>query len=60
MRNDLYIWRVKLGWTQKQAAAYLDVSLRTYQNWEQGRTVEQPGPIQKLMALANRENGIDD
>lgn len=50
-QNSLSLWRKRVGWTQKQAAAYLDVSLRTYQNWEQGRKIEQPGPIRKLMKL---------
>ncbi len=29
--------RDTIGWTQYQAAAYLDVPLRTYQGWEGGR-----------------------
>jgi len=29
--------RNTIGWTQYQAAAYLDVPLRTYQGWEGGR-----------------------
>lgn len=56
LRAELYLWRTKLGWTQKQAAAWLEVMLRTYENWEQGRPVEQPGPIKKLMEQARKEN----
>lgn len=61
MRNELCLWRMRLGWTQKKAAEWFAVSQRTYENWEQGhREVEQPGPIKKLMELANSENGIHD
>lgn len=30
----LLSWRKRMGWTQKQAANALDVSVTTYQTWE--------------------------
>lgn len=51
--EEIKTWRAKHGWTQEQAAAYLQVPLKTYQNWEWGRRAPQPiGPVRKLMALA--------
>lgn len=35
--------RTSLGLLQSEAAAKLEVSLRTYQNWEQGRS--KPSPL---------------
>lgn len=34
--NELRAWRARLGGTQREAAARLLVSERTYQNWEAG------------------------
>lgn len=51
--NELLIWRKRMGWTQKLAAEYLQVNLRTYENWEQGhRKVGNEGPVRKLMKQA--------
>lgn len=35
--DELKTWRTRRGWTQKEAARWLRVSLRTYQGWEAGR-----------------------
>ena len=57
MQHDLLKWRKKLGWTQREAAEYLDVPVRTYESWEQGhRQVANPGPIKALMRIKNMEN----
>lgn len=52
MRNELIEWRSRLKYTQRQAAEYLDVPLRTYEGWEWGKPVEQPGPVRRLIKLA--------
>jgi putative transcriptional regulator len=45
--------RRKLGVSQRQFALMIGVSLRTLQNWEQGR--RQPdGPAQVLLRVASR------
>jgi putative transcriptional regulator len=45
--------RRKLGVSQRQFALMVGVSLRTLQNWEQGR--RQPdGPAQVLLRVASR------
>jgi DNA-binding transcriptional regulator YiaG len=31
-------WRAKMGWTQEVTTRHLDVTLRTVQHWEAGRT----------------------
>lgn len=51
---DLKFWRKdEMGWTQSQAAAWLKVSLKAYQKWEQGyRTAHNPGPIKMRMKQA--------
>ena len=33
---DFRSWRDRQGWTQREAAEYLGVSIKTYQHWEQG------------------------
>lgn len=44
-------WRLAHGMTQTEAADWLDVPLRTYQQWEQGRQEpSQTGPVLKLLA----------
>jgi len=32
------------GWSQRQVATLAGIGLRTYQDWEAGRTVPFPGP----------------
>ena len=40
-------------WSQSQAARWLNVPVKTYQNWEHGiRKAHQPGPIRKRMEAA--------
>lgn len=46
-------WRNERAWTQEDAADWLGVSLKAYQNWEQGaRTMRHPVAINKLMEQA--------
>ncbi len=45
-------WRDRVAFTQTEAAQFLAVPLRTYQEWEQGRQApEQQGPILKVIEL---------
>ena len=58
--DNLRRWRDGHGWTQKQAAAWLNVDLRAYQKWEQGyREAHNPGPILARMRQA-RPKGRPD
>lgn len=53
--DELKTWRAGLGFTQAQAAEWLDVPLRTYQEWEQGRQEPtQMGPVRKLLEVSKR------
>lgn len=38
LSNEFKAWRQRMGITQARAAELLDVSPRTYQGWEAGRT----------------------
>ena len=52
--DELKQWRAREGYTQERAASFLGVSLRTYQEWEQGRQApDQLGPIRKAIELSN-------
>ena len=43
-------WRLGHNMTQNEAADWLKVPLRTYQQWEQGRQApSQTGPLLKLL-----------
>jgi DNA-binding transcriptional regulator YiaG len=42
--DELKDWRHRMGWTQEEAAFWLNTSVRTYQSWEQGRH-RTPGMI---------------
>ena len=35
-RDELRNWRIRMAWTQEEAAGALGLRKRTYQNWEQG------------------------
>ena len=49
--RELAIWRHNLRLTQTAACERLDVPLRTYQQWEQGRHAPaNAGAIRRLMA----------
>jgi DNA-binding transcriptional regulator YiaG len=54
--NQLKFLREKLGWTQAQAAAHLEVSLSAVQKWEKGTKdpllVTQEGVIARLQKAA--------
>jgi putative transcriptional regulator len=45
--------RTKVGLSQAEFARLLGVSVRTLQEWEQGRRVPS-GPARTLLAIANR------
>lgn len=50
-REELKQWRAEHGLTQNTAAMYLDVKLRTLEDWELGRyEPSHIGPIRRLMA----------
>ena len=46
---DLKSWRTSRNLSQRQLAEVLGVSVRTIQEWEQGR---KPGPPGNIMTLA--------
>ena len=52
--TPLSIKEIRLGYnlTQSEFAQLLDVSLRTYQNWEQGRRKPE-GPAKVLLRVAS-------
>ena len=50
--DELKTWRTRVEYTQEEAAEFLGVPLRTYQEWEQGRQApDQLGPIRKAIEL---------
>lgn len=54
--EELKDWRADKAYTQEEAAVFLGVPLRTYQEWEQGRQEpDQKGPIRKAIELAAKE-----
>ena len=53
---DVRAIRDKLGLSQSQMAALLNVSKRTLENWEQGRR-GPTGPAQALLRIMEREPG---
>ena len=56
LADEIRDWRLALGWTRKQAAAFLGVPLRTLEGWEQGRRKpDQEGPTRKLMELSRNQ-----
>lgn len=38
---ELRLWRKQMGWQQSQAAAALNVSLRTYKRYETGERLQE-------------------
>ena len=58
----LYHFRVRLGWSQRDAALYLETSKGTYQRWEAGAitplAITQEGALARLAkAYAQRKRG---
>ena len=51
---DVAALRAKLGFTQQEFASYCKVSVRTIQNWEQGRRLPE-GPARVLLTIIDRE-----
>jgi len=55
LAKSLRLWRDSLGKTQQEAADFLFVPVRTYQEWEQGRRApKQAGPLRKVIELSKR------
>lgn len=53
--DTLRAFRARHRLTQPQAAAALGVTVRTLQEWEQGRQrPDQPGPIERLIVYIDR------
>jgi DNA-binding transcriptional regulator YiaG len=52
---DLRADRLSVGLTQTQAAEMVSVKLRTWQEWEQGKTTMQPGLRRLFRHLAGIE-----
>jgi DNA-binding transcriptional regulator YiaG len=51
--ETLRAWRARMGYVQTEAADWLCVNLRTYQDWEQGRCEpRQVGPVLKAIELS--------
>lgn len=50
-REAIKIWREANGFSQPQAAAFLEVSLRTYEGWEAGRQPIQVKTFLKLLGM---------
>lgn len=56
--QELKQWRKERKWTQKEAADQLGVTLRAYENWEQGvAPMQYPIAMRKLMDQANKRRG---
>lgn len=54
--RDLKAWRASMGYTQREAAAALAVTLPTYQSWERGLSwAGKPIKIRPVVALACAE-----
>ena len=50
--DELKTWRTRKDLKQEEAAKFLGVPLRTYQEWEQGRQEpDQKGPIRRAIEL---------
>lgn len=47
--------RKKYGWTQKQFAEKVNVSVRTVQNWDQGRTSPDRRSLEAIEGVLNNE-----
>lgn len=55
-------WRRRMGWTQRQAAEALGVTLATYQQQEAGKSYAgRPRRVQRLwlLACAALEQGVE-
>lgn len=57
--EQLKRWRKKRGLTQKQAALWLRVSLRTYQGWETGRRKTHVALVRLAMREPKPKKGAD-
>lgn len=48
-KGQIAKWRKRMGFSQKEAAAWLNVPKRTYQNWEHGRPQAFPDWLRQQM-----------
>ena len=53
-KNSIRALREKTGLTQKEFSAMIGVSVRTLQNWEQGRR-EPDGPAKALLKVVEKK-----
>lgn len=53
-RTDVKALRERLGLTQNQFSGMIGVSIKTLQNWEQGRR-EPEGPAKALLRVVEKE-----
>jgi putative transcriptional regulator len=53
--RNLKCWRKQVGLTQRQAAHRLNVSVRTFQEWEQGRMKPRGFSLSALQAAVRKE-----
>ena len=49
LAEQIDTWRTKHGLTQKAAAAQLEVSVRTLENWNQGRYIPKGFALKSLL-----------
>jgi DNA-binding XRE family transcriptional regulator len=52
-KKTLKQWRTDRGFVQKEAAAFLGVSKRTYEGWEYGRTCPKELAMAELTRRMN-------
>jgi DNA-binding transcriptional regulator YiaG len=57
LSEQLEAWRQRLGMTQKAAAAHLGVSVRTLENWSQGRCTPKGFAFKSLIEKMNLPAG---
>ena len=61
---DLAAWQAEMGFTQRQAATALGVTLPTYQEWRRGARFRDGAPVEidrtTALACAALAHGLDE